>query len=337
MESDIEVGHGFAGAGRALGGLGGHVGAPHVLVIGSANVDFTVAAPRLPEPGETVTDGTLLVNHGGKGANQAVAARRLGADVRLIACVGDDDPGRSIRQALEAEGVGTGGVAVTASAATGTALIVVDREGRNQITVAPGANRALTIEHVSARAEDFTWADVVVASLEVPVTTVAWALGRARRQRAITLLNPAPMPAAPLDFLGVVDYVTPNAGEAERMTGLPVRDPDTAAEAARQVRERGAGVVIVTLGAGGVVACAPERTMHVPAFRVDVVDTTAAGDAFTGGLAVALAEGRGLAAALAFAGAAAALACTRRGAQPSLPTRAQTERLLGTCDTMRPA
>ncbi|HSE93188.1 MAG TPA: PfkB family carbohydrate kinase, partial [Methylomirabilota bacterium] len=189
-------------------------GAPHVLVVGSANVDFTVAAPRLPQPGETVTDGTLLVNHGGKGANQALSARRLGADVRFIGCVGADDSGRAILRALAAEGVAVDGVAVTAAAATGTALIVVDLAGRNQIAVAPGANRALTIEQVSAREEDFVWADVVVASLEVPVPVAAWSLGRARRHRAIALLNPAPLPPTPLDFLGVVDYVTPNAGEA---------------------------------------------------------------------------------------------------------------------------
>src|SRR5262245_51560094 len=327
---NIEAGHGFAGDRRARGGMGGHFGAPHVLIIGSANVDFTVAAPRLPVPGETVTEGTLLVNHGGKGANQAVAARRLGAHVRLVGCVGDDDSGRSIRQALSAEGVGVDGLVVTADAATGTALIVVDREGRNQITVAPGANRALSVEHVSERAQDFGWADVVVASLEVPVTTAAWALQHARRQRAITLLNPAPLPAVPLDFLGVVDYVTPNAGEAERMTGLPVRDPDTATEAGRRLRQRGAGIAIVTLGEGGAVAYAEDGVTHVPAFAITAVDTTAAGDAFTGGLAVALAEGRALAAALTFASAAAALACTRRGAQASLPTRAEVERLLGT-------
>ncbi len=306
-----------------------------MLVIGSANVDFTVAAPRLPRPGETVSEGTLLVNHGGKGANQAVAAHRLGAGVRFIGCVGDDESGRAIRRALAAEGVGIDGVAGTA-AATGTALIVVDREGRNQIAVAPGANRALTIEQVSARAEDFAWADIVVASLEVPVPVAAWALERARRQGGITLLNPAPLPAAPLDFLGVVDYVTPNAGEAERMSGVTVRDPETAAEAGRRLRERGAGVAIVTLGEAGAVACGPEGVIHAPAFAVTAIDTTAAGDAFTGGLAVALATGRGLADALAFGSAAAALACTRRGAQASLPERAEVERLLGTWDTMRP-
>jgi len=308
--------------------------AARVLVVGSANVDFTVAAPRLPQPGETVSEGTLLVNHGGKGANQAVAARRLGAEVRLVGCVGDDDSGRGIREALAGEGVDVGGLAVTAAAATGTALIVVDREGRNQIAVAPGANRALSVEHLAARAEDFAWADVVVASLEVPLPAAAWALERARRRRAVTLLNPAPLPPTPLEFLGVVDYLTPNAGEAERLSGVAIHDAAGAVAAGRRLRERGAGVVVVTLGERGVCAAGPDGEVHVPAFPVTAVDTTAAGDAFTAALAVAVAEGRALARALAFGCAAAALACTRRGAQASLPARAEVERLLESWDTM---
>jgi ribokinase len=301
---------------------------PRVLVIGSANVDFTVRAARLPRPGETVSGGTLLVNYGGKGANQAVAARRLGAEVRLIGCVGDDDPGRAIRDALAAEGIGVAGVVGTSAAATGTALIVVDAEGHNQIAVAPGANRTLTVEHLRARAEDFAWAEVVVCQLETPLPTVAWALETGRQRRAITLLNPAPPSDASLEFLALVDYLTPNGGEAERLAGVPVRDRADAARAADRLRGRGTGVVVVTLGEGGALARGPGGLHHAPAFTVTAVDTTAAGDAFNGALAVALAEGRELAPALRFANATAALACTRRGAQPSLPTRSEVERLL---------
>ncbi len=301
---------------------------PRVLVVGSANVDFTVQVGRLPRPGETVTGGTLLVNHGGKGANQAVAARRLGAEVRLIACVGDDASGRAIQDALAAEGIGVEGVARSAAAATGTALIVVDAEGRNQIAVAPGANRALGVAQVRARADDFTWAQVVVCQLESPLDTVASALEAARRRRVLTVLNPAPPPDAPLEFLALVDYLTPNAGEAERLSGLPVSDSTDAAQAAEQLRNGGAGVVIVTLGEDGALAQGPGGFYHAPAFPVTAVDTTAAGDAFNGALAVALAEGRELAPALSFANATAALACTRRGAQPSLPGRSEVERLL---------
>ena len=298
-------------------------------MIGSANVDFTVALARLPRPGETVSGGTLLVNHGGKGANQAVAARRLGAEVRLIACVGDDASGRAIRDALGGEGIGVVGVASTATAATGTALIVVDPEGRNQIAVAPGANRALGVEHVGARRDDFGWAEVVVCQLETPLETVTWALGEARRRGVPTLLNPAPVPDGGIELWPLVDYLTPNEGEAERLTGIAVRDPASAVAAAGALRERGVGTVVVTLGAQGAVASTLDGTTHIPAFAVMAVDTTAAGDAFNGAFAVALAEGRPLAAALRFASGAAALTCTRRGAQASLPSREEVARLLG--------
>lgn len=298
-------------------------------MIGSANVDFTVAVSRLPRPGETVSGGTLLVNHGGKGANQAVAARRLGAEVRLIACVGDDASGRAIRDALGAEGIGIAGVLATARAATGTALIVVDRDGQNQIAVAPGANRALGVEQLGARREDFGWADVVVCQLETPLPTVAWALDEARRRGVPTLLNPAPVPDRAIEVWSLVDYLTPNESEAERLTGIGVSDPRTAASAGEALRARGVGTAIVTLGAQGAVAVTSAGTTHVPAFVVTAVDTTAAGDAFNGALAVALAERRTLAEALRFASAAAALTCTRRGAQASLPSRGDVGSLLG--------
>jgi len=272
-----------------------------VLVVGSANVDFTLALERLPEPGETVSEGTLLVARGGKGANQAVAARRLGSEVRLIGCVGDDASGRE--------------------APTGTALILVDRAGRNQIGVAPGANRALTVAHVQARAEDFAWAEVVVASCEIPLECVAAALELARRHGATTILNPAPVPRASIERLDLVDYLTPNAGEAARLSGAAGEEA-----AADALVARGAGTVIVTLGAAGALARGRVGTHRVPGVKVDAVDTTAAGDAFNGALAVALAERRDVGSALRFANAAAALACTKRGAQPSLPTRAEVER-----------
>jgi len=286
-----------------------------VLVVGSANVDFTVAASRLPGVGETVSGGTLLVNHGGKGANQAVAARRLGTEVRFIACVGDDGSGRDIRAALRAEGIGVEGVMVTAEAATGTALIVVDGQGRNQIVVAPGANWRLSVEHVRSRADDFAWAQVVMCQLETPLETLEWALAEARRRGRVTMLNPAPV-------------LTPNEGEAERLSGVAVRDTGSAAAAGRALRGRGVGTAIVTLGAQGSLACTAGGDIAVPAFAVTAVDTTAAGDAFNGALGAALAGRDTLRDALRFASAAAAIACTRRGAQPSLPTRAEVDRLL---------
>ena len=279
---------------------------PRVLIVGSANVDFTVALPRLPRAGETVSEGTLLVARGGKGANQAVAARRLGGEVRLIACVGDDASGREVKTALAGEGIAVEAIATTSSAATGTALIVVDAEGRNQIAVAPGANRALTPADVDARAADFAWAEVVVCSLEVELGCARRAFEHARRHGALTI----------------------NESEAARLTSLPVQDADSAAKAAAAIRALGAMRVIVTLGAAGALADGPEGRVHAPAPRVTAVDTTGAGDAFNGALAVALAERRSLGAALAFANTAAALACTKRGAQPSMPVRAEVERSL---------
>jgi ribokinase len=296
-----------------------------ILVVGSANVDFTVALPRLPVPGETVTGGTLLVNHGGKGANQAVAARRLGADVRLIACLGDDAAGRAIREALGAEGLDVTGVVSTGEALTGTALIVVDGEGRNQIAVAPGANRCLDVETVRRQAAAIAWADVVVCQLETPLPTVSWVLGEARRRGVVTILNPAPVPDGPLDVWGDVEYLTPNAGEAARLSGVAVTDRVSAAEAARALRARGVGTVVVTLGEDGALLVSAEAVAHVPGTPVTAVDTTAAGDAFNGALAVALGERLALRDALRFANTAAALACTRRGAQPSLPSRAEVD------------
>jgi len=309
--------------------VSGDATAQRVLVVGSANVDFTVAASRLPGVGETVSGGTLLVNHGGKGANQAVAARRLGAEVRFIACVGDDGSGRDIRTALRAEGIGVDGMMVTGEAATGTALIVVDVQGKNQIVVAPGANWRLSVEHVRSRTDDFAWAQVVICQLETPLETLAWALEEARRRGLVTVLNPAPVrDGLSDDVWRLVDYLTPNEGEAERLTGVAVRDARSAGDAARALRNRGVGTVIVTLGAQGSLACTAQADIQIPAYPVTAVDTTAAGDAFNGAFGAALGGRDTLEAALRFASAAAAIACTRRGAQPSLPTRAEVDRLL---------
>jgi ribokinase len=301
---------------------------PRVTVVGSANVDFTVALSRLPRPGETVSGGTLLVNHGGKGANQAVAARRVGADVRMIGCVGEDDSGAAIRAALAGQGIGVDGLVSIPTAATGTALIAVDREGRNQIAVAPGANHQLSVEMARAHERDIAWAQVLLCQLETPIAVVRWALETARRHGVETIVNPAP--ALPLadDMLALADYLTPNEGEAGALSGLSVTDLDSARDAAVRLVARGAGRVLVTLGADGVLALDGPRALHFPAFPVTPVDTTAAGDAFNGALAVGLAAGGKLDQAIPLASAAAALACTRRGAQDSLPLREDVERYL---------
>jgi len=301
---------------------------PRVCVIGSANLDFTVALPRLPRTGETVSAGTLLVNRGGKGANQAVAARRLGAEVRMIGCVGDDDSGGEIRRALREQGIGVDGIATSSDAATGTALIFVDREGRNQIGVAPGANHRLTVEMARAGQDAIAWAEVLVSQLEVPVPVVRWALETARRHGVPTVLNPAPVQELSDELLSLVTYLTPNAGEVAALTGIEVRDLESGRQAAARLCERGAGTVIITLGEQGALVCDGASAVHFEAFPVEVVDTTGAGDAFNGALAVGLAAGGSLEQVIPLASAAAALTCTRRGAQDALPDRADVERFL---------
>jgi ribokinase len=297
-------------------------------VIGSANLDFTVALPRLPRMGETVSAGTLLVNRGGKGANQAVAARRLGAEVRMIGCVGDDDSGGEIRRALREQGIGVDGIATSSAAATGTALIFVDQEGRNQIGVAPGANHRLTVEMARAGEDAIAWAEVLVSQLEIPVPVVRWALETARRQGVPTVLNPAPVQELSDELLSLVTYLTPNAGEVAALTGIEVRDLESGRQAAARLCERGAGTVIITLGEQGALVCDGASAVHFEAFPVEAVDTTGAGDAFNGALAVGLAAGGSLEQVIPLASAAAALTCTRRGAQDALPDRADVERFL---------
>ncbi len=307
---------------------------PRICVIGSANVDYTVALPRLPSPGETVSGGTLLVNLGGKGANQAVAARRLGAEVRMIGCVGDDPDGRRISESLAAEGIGVDGLRASREAATGTALIMVDAQGRNQIAVAPGANHRVTVEMVAPYAESIAWADVVACQLETPLGVVRWALGEARRYAVTTILNPAPVRPLDREILGLVDFLTPNEHETAHLTGLVVDSLESARVAAGRLLDLGAGAVLVTLGERGALACGAGAA-HFPAFPVEAVDTTAAGDAFNGALAVGLAAGGTLEQAIPLANAAAALACTRRGAQDSLPGRAEVETFLRSLEGSR--
>ncbi len=300
---------------------------PRVCVIGSANVDHAVTVPRLPRPGETVTGGDLLRDLGGKGANQAVAARRLGAEVRMLGGVGADPAGEEIRARLAALGIGVDGL-VTVPSPTGAALIVVDAAGANQIAVAPGANHALTVEALAAHAEAIAWADVVVCQLEIPLPVVRWALSEARRRGVETLLNPAPAQELDDELLRLTRYLTPNEGEAGRLSNIEVTGLETARKAGERLVERGAAVVIVTLGSAGALVCAGERPVHYPAFPVTAVDTTAAGDAFTGALAVGVAAGGTLEQALPLANAAAALTFTQPGAQASLPDRTAVERYL---------
>ncbi len=297
-------------------------------MIGSANVDITMALPRLPRAGETVVGGTLLVNRGGKGANQAVAARLLGAEVEMIGCVGQDGGGAQIREGLAQLGIGVEGLMTVPEAATGTALILVDPDGQNEIAVALGANDRLTVDMASAHESSVAWAQVLLCQLETPLPVVRWGLASAKRHGVTTILNPAPVRSLTDDLLALTDFLTPNEVEAGALSGIQASDVDSAREAAERLLARGAHRVVITLGGQGALACDDVATLHFPAFPVTVVDTTAAGDAFNGALAVGLAAGGSLEQAIPLAAAAAALTCTRRGAQDSLPSRAEVERFL---------
>jgi ribokinase len=219
-------------------------------------------------------------------------------------------------------------VVTTSEAATGTALIFVDREGRNQIGVAPGANHCLTVEMARRGEPAIAWSQVLVSQLEVPVPVVRWALETARRHGVPTVLNPAPVQELSDEMLGLVTYLTPNAGEVAALTGIEVSDLDSGQRAAARLCERGVGTVIITLGEEGALVCDGASAVHFEAFPVEVVDTTGAGDAFNGALAVGLSAGGTLEQVIPLASAAAALTCTRRGAQDSLPSRADVERFL---------
>ena len=294
-----------------------------VCVIGSSNLDFTVSVPKLPAVGETVSGGTLTTSPGGKGANQAVAARRLGADVAFVTLLGADPMGDRLAAALVEADLPGGPIGRTTEAATGVALIAVDPAGRNQIAVAPGANHRLTPERAASHADQLARSAIVLLQLETPLETVRWSLAEARRLGKRTVLNPAPARVLPLpaDLLPLVDYLTPNEIEAGLLTDRAVRTPDDAEAAGRALVGRGVSTVVVTLGAAGAVAVGPAGILRMPAFPVEAIDTVGAGDAFSGALAACLASGALLEDALLVASAAGSLTCTRRGAVEALPTR----------------
>ena len=295
---------------------------PTVCVIGSSNLDFTVPVPKLPGVGETVSGGTLTTSPGGKGANQAVAARRLGADVSFVTLLGADPMGDRLAAALSEARLPPGPIERTTEVPTGVALIAVDPDGRNQIAVAPGANHRLTPDRARHHRDLMAGADVVLLQLETPIETVRWALEEARRLGKCTVLNPAPARVLPLpaDLLRLVDYLTPNEIEAGLLTGREVHNAADAELAGRALVAQGVSTVVVTLGEAGALAVGATGTIRVPGFPVDAIDTVGAGDAFTGGLAASVAAGLAIEDALVVASATAGLTCTRRGAVDAMPT-----------------
>lgn len=297
-----------------------------IVVVGSSNTDMVVRVPHLPAAGETVLGGAFLTAAGGKGANQAVAAARLGAQVTLIARVGQDVFGEAALLGLEREGINTGHISVDPETASGVALITVDNAGENSIAVAPGANGRLSPLDVQRAQAAILNADVLLLQLEVPLETVQMAAELAHQAGVRVILNPAPAPESPLPpaLLACVDVLTPNEKEASALTGAP----DSLDRAAGRLLESGLETAVVTLGARGALIVTPEGLQTVPGFAVEAVDTTAAGDAFNGGLAAALGAGRLLTEAVHFANACGALTATRLGAQPSLPTVEEVEEFL---------
>lgn len=292
-----------------------------VVVVGSLNMDLVTRAERLPRAGETLAGDSFATVPGGKGANQAVAAARLGATVAMIGCVGDDAYGEQLRAGLLAEHIDCQAVTTEAGVSSGIALIVVDASSQNAIVIVAGGNGRLTPDVVAAFDTKLAEADVIICQLEVPMDTVAYTLKRGRELGKIVILNPAPVSAPlPAAWYALIDYLIPNESEAAALSGLPVDSLASAEAAATKLLAAGAAKVIITLGAQGSLFADGQRVEHFPAPKVQPVDTTAAGDTFVGGFAAALAQGKSEVEAIRFGQIAGALSVTRAGAQPSIPT-----------------
>ena len=293
-----------------------------ILVVGSSNIDLVASVDRLPSRGETVLGYRFAQSFGGKGANQAVAAARAGAEVAFLSKLGADANGRLIEQHLAAQGLSRPILLRDAEFPTGVAMILVDHSGENQIAVVPGSNGRLTPADLRQHRELIAGARVLLLQMEIPRETVFEALRLGRECGLTTILNPAPAAPLPSDLLRLVDILTPNESEAQVLTGSA--DP---AEAARILTDRGVGTVVVTCGANGAFLTTGNDVTHIPGFLVVTIDSTGAGDAFNGALACAVAEGVPIKSAIVRANAAGALATTGRGAQESMPTKDDIEQL----------
>lgn len=301
---------------------------PRIVVIGSLNMDLVATAPHIPLPGETVLGSSFNTALGGKGANQAVAAARLGAQVKMIGRVGDDEYGKAQRSGLAEDGVDTTYVNVDPGVHTGIALIMVDTAGENSIVVVPGANARLASTDVDVATQAIVDADVMVMQLEVPIGVVEHAAVMAHDHGVHVMLNPAPAQELGSELMANLDTLVLNESETKILTDIAVEDLEKARSAALILHQRGVETVVITLGGEGAFFSKHDHAQLIPAFQVNTVDTTAAGDAFMGALAVAIAKGIALPRAVRFAAAAGALATTKLGAQPSLPTLEAVEELL---------
>jgi ribokinase len=288
---------------------------PRIVIVGSANTDMVVKAPRIPGPGETVIGSDLMMAAGGKGANQAVAAARLGARVTLVARLGTDMFGDQAIVGYQREGIDTTYIVRDGEHPSGIALICVDARGENSIAVASGANAHLTPSDVDRARQVIAGAHVMLVQLEVPLDAIRQAIAIAHEAGVRVILNPAPAREIDAPLLAQVSIVTPNEHEVKVVVG----EPDQT-RAIRQMLDAGVETVLVTLGAQGVLWATQDTQQLVPAFRVQAIDTTAAGDALNGGLAYGLGRGMSMAESIRYANAVAAISVTRMGAQPSLPT-----------------
>ncbi|QQE75414.1 ribokinase [Brevibacillus composti] len=294
-----------------------------IAVLGSLNMDLVAHVHHLPQPGETIISSRFQTIPGGKGANQAVAAARLGAKVRMIGKVGGDSYGEQLLEGLAEAGIDTEGI--EREGTTGMALINVSDQGENQIVLVPGANNEVTVAYTAHHHDILTDCDVLLVQLEIPLDTVAYAVQTAHRLGKRIILNPAPAQPLPEEMLRCIDTLTPNETELELLTGMPVKTLPEIEAAAQKLLAKGPGRVIVTLGEKGALLARTDGTLHIPACQVAAIDTTAAGDAFTAAFAVAQSRGMADEEAIRFASKAAAIVVTRHGAQPSLPTLEEVE------------
>lgn len=284
-------------------------------------MDMVVKTSHIPVPGETVLAGSFFMNPGGKGANQAVTAARLGGTVVFISKVGNDVFGKQSSQLFDEEGINTYYILSDDELPSGVALITVDKSGENSIVVASGANASLTPADLEEALNEIAKADFVLMQLEIPIETVLYVAKYARSKGVTVILNPAPMHELIHELLGHIDIITPNKTEAERLSGIKVTNIESAKKAAKVIYGKGVQNVVVTMGAMGAVICQDGKLVVIPAQKVEAIDTTAAGDVFNGALAVALSEGKALSDAVEFACTAAAISVTRMGAQSSIPYR----------------
>jgi ribokinase len=292
-----------------------------IVVIGSSNIDFIMKMSRLPRVGETITDAVFMQTYGGKGANQAVGAARAGGDVFFVNCVGDDDASSKMAEHFISEGIHTDFVFHEEGITSGTALVMIGEQGANYLSVSPGANYKLTSRHIDAVDELIRTAEIVVLQYEILQETLIYILNVCEKHKTKVLWNFAPVREFERSYLSKVNILVVNETEAAMLSGIEVNEDASVELAAKELQRLGCGTVIITLGVRGSFVSAPGTKEWIPAYKVDVVDTTAAGDVYCGCMAVALAEGKSLASSARFASAAAAISVTRLGAQPSVPYR----------------